>query len=57
MTPQTTTFGELTHVTGIRRVGDVCVDRDEHRAMLALLAALEPEPFGQLSLVRSVVRH
>lgn len=57
MKPQTATFGELTQTTRIRRVGDVCVDRDEERAMQMLMDVLNPEPFGQLSLVRPVPRH
>lgn len=57
MTPQTNTFGELTDVTRIRRVGNVCIDRDEERAMMAFMAVMEAEPFGQLSLVRPVARH
>jgi hypothetical protein len=57
MTPQPTHFGELTQAKRIRRVGNVCIDRDEERAMLALMAALDTEPFGQLSLVRPVARH
>ncbi|MEO1493819.1 MAG: hypothetical protein AAFV19_16825 [Pseudomonadota bacterium] len=57
MAPQTTHFGELTQASRIRRVGNVCVDRDEERAMQVLLEVLNPEPFGQLNLVRTVARH
>lgn len=56
MVAKSDAFGDLGKVTPVRRVGNVCVDRDEERALRALVAALDPKVFGNLNLLQPV-RH
>jgi hypothetical protein len=48
-------FGKFSRVTPVRRVGNVCIDRNEERAMRALIDALTPDIFGKLNLVHPVM--
>ena len=57
MTDQDAIFGNLSHVSAVRRVGSVCIDRMDDDGLAALMGDPDPAPFGSFRRIRQITRH